>query len=303
MYQRSLELAICAALLLLGSGSEGRERDPSWSGYYKDNGTHYLLYEKTQDIASTPNFGNISSNPFINALEAQESFPTRIVNGKRIACTEAPFQGSLHYEGYFVCGCVIINRIWVLTAHHCFFGPPGKYTVRVGSDEQRRGGQLRHVSKIVALGSYDEYTMRHDLAMMKLRSPVYFGKCVRPVKLPSTKITTFPKKFVVSGWGLTSASAQNVQRYLRRVQLDYVKRSKCKNMYKKAGLQIYKDMICASRTSKDSCSGDSGGPLTSSGVLFGIVSWGIGCANKNYPGVYVNCKRYVPWIKKVIHNY
>ncbi|XP_043648137.1 trypsin alpha-3 [Drosophila teissieri] len=303
MYQRSLELVICAALLLLGYGSEGRERDPSWSGYYKDNGTHYLLYGKPQDIAPTPNFGNISSNPFINALEARENFPTRIVNGKRIPCTEAPFQGSLHYEGYFVCGCVIINNIWVLTAHHCFFGPPGKYTVRVGSDEQRRGGQLRHVRTIVALGSYDDYTMQHDLAMMKLRSPVYFGKCVRPVKLPSPKTTTFPKKFVVSGWGLTSASAQNVQRYLRRVQLDYVKRSKCKKMYKKAGLQIYKDMICASRKSKDSCSGDSGGPLTSSGVLYGVVSWGVGCANKNYPGVYVNVKRYVPWIKKVIHNH
>ncbi|EDX09588.1 uncharacterized protein Dsimw501_GD13048 [Drosophila simulans] len=298
-----LELIICVALLLLGSVSEGREKDPSWSGYYKDNGTHYLLYGKPEDITPTSNFGNISSNPFINALEAQESFPTRIVNGKRIPCTEAPFQGSLHYEGYFVCGCVIINKIWILTAHHCFFGPPEKYTVRVGSDQQRRGGQLRHVKKIVALAAYDDYTMRHDLAMMKLRSPVYFGKCVRPVKLPSTKTTKFPKKFVVSGWGLTSANAQNVQRYLRRVQLDYVKRSKCQKMYKKAGLKVYKDMICASRTSKDSCSGDSGGPLTSSGVLYGIVSWGIGCANKNYPGVYVNCKRYVPWIKKVIHKY
>lgn len=48
-------------------------------------------------------------------------------------------------------------------------------------------------------------------------------------------------------------------------------------------------MICAGVPdgTKDSCFGDSGGPLTDSkGTLIGIVSWGIDCADKNYPGVY-----------------
>ncbi|KAH8363561.1 hypothetical protein KR084_011637, partial [Drosophila pseudotakahashii] len=280
---------------------EGRQKDPAWSGYYKDNGTHYLLYEKPKTVRLRPNFGNISTNPFINALEALESFPTRIVNGERISCKEAPFQGSLHYEGFFVCGCVIINRIWVLTAHHCYFGPAEKYTVRVGTDEQRRYGQLRHVSKIRALAAYDENTMRHDLAMMKLKSPIFYGKCCQPVKLPSPKTKRFPRKFWCSGWGITSVNAQNVQRYLRRVELDFMNKATCQKKYKGTGIQIFKDMICASRKSKDSCSGDSGGPLTRHGILYGIVSWGIGCASK-YPGVYCSVKRYIQWIKHVIAN-
>ena len=57
-------------------------------------------------------------------------------------------------------------------------------------------------------------------------------------------------------------------------------------------------MLCAGEAGKDSCEGDSGGPLTYNDVHVGIVSWGQGCALPGYPGVYAQTEAFLDFIRQ-----
>lgn len=68
-------------------------------------------------------------------------------------------------------------------------------------------------------------------------------------------------------------------------------------------------MLCAGDTRSggnqanlhDACQGDSGGPLVCESdrhmTLVGIISWGIGCGQKDVPGVYTKVANYLDWIQ------
>ena len=64
--------------------------------------------------------------------------------------------------------------------------------------------------------------------------------------------------------------------------------------------------ICAGHSDggKDACQGDSGGPMFSvkkssnQFMQYGVVSWGIGCAEARSPGVYTNVAYPTGFLKK-----
>jgi len=63
--------------------------------------------------------------------------------------------------------------------------------------------------------------------------------------------------------------------------------------------QITPNMLCADDVAnrEDACQGDSGGPLVQGDSLVGVVSWGIGCASRDFPGVYAMVSRAYGWIE------
>ncbi len=61
--------------------------------------------------------------------------------------------------------------------------------------------------------------------------------------------------------------------------------------------------ICAVHPYRDSCKGDSGGPLLLKGdgyelIQIGIVSYGSRDCSSGLPGVYTRVSAYVDWIKR-----
>jgi len=99
----------------------------------------------------------------------------------------------------------------------------------------------------------------------------------------------------VSGWGTTSEGG-SLARTLMKVDVPVVSDDDCRDAYGQN--DIADSMICAGLDAggKDSCQGDSGGPFMCGSGLDGIVSWGYGCAQPGFPGVYTQTSYFVSWI-------
>lgn len=82
--------------------------------------------------------------------------------------------------------------------------------------------------------------------------------------------------------------------------------SNCTKKYEMLDMEVTDKQLCAGgQRGKDSCSGDSGGPLMlvrdrNHWFAAGVVSYGLGCGRKDWPGVYTNITTYYDWIKDTI---
>jgi len=113
----------------------------------------------------------------------------------------------------------------------------------------------------------------------------------------------------VTGWGTLSEGGFGLPNVLHKVTVPVVSDEDCNESYSGNGYSVADSMICAGLPDggKDSCQGDSGGPFIAgepgSEELIGIVSWGIGCARKGYPGVYTEVSYFVDWIMETMASY
>uniref|UniRef100_A0A1A9ZY98 Peptidase S1 domain-containing protein n=1 Tax=Glossina pallidipes TaxID=7398 RepID=A0A1A9ZY98_GLOPL len=258
----------------------------------------------------------------ISAARAECGIPvlarpeTRIVGGKSAAFGRWPWQVSVRRTSFFGfssthrCGGALINENWIATAGHCVDDLLiSQIRIRVGEyDFSHVQEQLpyieRSVAKKVVHPQYNFFTYEYDLALVKLEQPLEFAPHVSPICLPQTDSLLIGMNATVTGWGRLSEGG-TLPSVLQEVSVPIVSNDNCKSMFLRAGRQefIPEIFLCAGYETggQDSCQGDSGGPLqvkSQNGHYFlaGIISWGIGCAEANLPGVCTRISKFVPWI-------
>ncbi|XP_028382658.1 tissue-type plasminogen activator isoform X5 [Phyllostomus discolor] len=247
----------------------------------------------------------------------------RIKGGLYADITSHPWQAALFVQNRrspgerFFCGGILIGSCWVLSAAHCFQEryPPHQLRVVLGRTyrvEPGREEQKFEVEKYIVHKEFDDDTYDNDIALLQLKSDslqcAQESDSVRAVCLPEADLQ-LPDwtECELSGYGKHDAFSPFYSERLKEAHVRLYPSSRCAPQYV-SNKTITHNMLCAGDTRSggnqanlhDACQGDSGGPLVcmkdNHMTLVGIISWGVGCGEKDVPGVYTKVTNYLDWI-------
>ncbi|XP_066150496.1 phenoloxidase-activating factor 1-like [Euwallacea fornicatus] len=261
----------------------------------------------------------------------------RIFNGEATALDEFPWMAVIEFlkpngQRKIACGGSLISPRYILTAAHCV---KGEVLIKLGQPINVRLGEYdtsspdrdcfrinrtsfcnekeinAGIEEIIPHPGYSgDYSRYYDIALIRLDRNIPYSDYIQPICLPEpSEASTAGDNLIVAGWGRTeNGRDSNVK---LKLQVPLTEARKCRNAFAPLGVQLRDDQICAGgEDGKDSCTGDSGGPLmrtlssdVARWVVEGVVSFGYTqCGTKGFPGVYTRVAKYVPWIHKSVKN-
>jgi secreted trypsin-like serine protease len=264
-----------------------------------------------------------ASASFVERHAPPHKAEPRIVLGTAATQGEYPAAGWLRVDttggtgSNFTCGGTLVGARQFLTAAHCAANgagvafPASGFHVRLGNvdrtpvtpDDYRGVAVEVHPEYLDPATATDTGRHSHDIAMVTLDRPATAYAPMRVVDLgeevrwrPELAGTTIPSTIV--GWGAEFAGdIDGSDILLENLGLVPMRTdAACTAAYQDyhaAGTNAFDaaTMVCAGDGNGDTCQGDSGGPLmvddaAGDRVLVGATSWGEGCNEANFPGVY-----------------
>jgi secreted trypsin-like serine protease len=236
---------------------------------------------------------------------AAQPGPPTIINGEPATQGEYPAQGFLQIDadgdglGDFSCGGTLVSTRKFLTAAHCVTDAgipfaPSQFRVGMGNVLVSQMTDVYVVSSVEVNAAYNPVTLQNDVAMLELNRDAPY----QPLRVIGTGEGALWSPGTVAriiGWGETEDGVTSDG--LLEAQVPIVNDDSCEDVYfSHLPPMDPATMVCAGDSPDDpppyhdTCQGDSGGPLMVSDgtafVLVGITSWGEGCADPDFPGVY-----------------
>jgi secreted trypsin-like serine protease len=264
----------------------------------------------------------------------------RIISGSPASSGQFPWQVAVQItvgSSVAICGGSIIAPDFVLTAGHCMkdlangnrLQNPSSIVVRPGISRTSASANDRNVARFWVEPSYDTATPvsnRIDLAIIQTVTPFTLSSAVDmiPICQASDNCGAVASPLIVSGYGETvSDQSSSVSDSLNFATVSAVSQTLCSAKFDtNFGCTncLPVTNVCAesnpvsSNPGKDSCFGDSGGPLardfgsgTAGFKLWGVVSSGTvpggqtpSCGKLGEYGVYVSATQNLPWINSVL---
>mmetsp|Transcript_29203 Transcript_29203/g.45154 ORF Transcript_29203/g.45154 Transcript_29203/m.45154 type:complete len:659 (+) Transcript_29203:243-2219(+) len=250
---------------------------------------------------------------------------TRIINGIEATPSRYPYMVSLQYAGSHFCGGTLIAPDIVLSAGHCSGAEQDLniYRVVVGRydlTETWKGRSIKMKSEVVH-PQYNEESVDNDFNIIVLAEKIREDEGIQFVKLNSDEaVPVVGAATNVMGWGDTNPikGETEVSDVLMETEVFAVSNEECEmskgtvatsefgQVFADLQGQITDSMLCAWAKDTDGCQGDSGGPLVVAGntpdqdLLVGVVSWGLGCAEEEFPGVYSRVSAQHDWIREQV---
>lgn len=227
---------------------------------------------------------------------------SRIVGGSDVNPKRYPYFTSLYQKGVqrsqFTCGGSLIAPDVVLSAAHCIDeAGPINYVVVNNTDHGGTNpyGYSRQVVDTIVHPNWDSVTLRNDLMLLILDSPVDVEPLVYSREFP---VMSNLDTLHILGLGRLEDGGE-LPETLQVAQVDLADYDKCDDAYSDGGILDFltgltsSTQFCAAGPGIDSCQGDSGGPLIVSSSVdasldmqIGLVSFGSGCAQAGFPGKY-----------------